>query len=119
MHGGVVNYNLGGKGAKSDQVYVLSLPAFHWFQANYSSAFPRGGHTCHATKTNQMILIGGTNPLYSRGYLGDGVGGEPSDPWEQGIAVFDMTALKFKDSYQAKSDPYEPPDVVLQFYRNR
>ena len=115
-----MNYILGPEGAKSDEVYILSLPAFRWFRANYTSNSPRGQHTCHATKTNQMILIGGTNPLYSRIFLGDGIGaGEPRDPWDQGIAVFDMTALKFKDSYEAKAGPYEPPYAIQQYYNSR
>lgn len=65
-------------------------------------------------------MIGGTNPLYSTKFLGDGVGaGEPRDPWNQGIAVFDMTALKFKDSYEAQAGPYESPDAIQQYYNSR
>ena len=99
---------------------MLSLPAFRWFRGDSTSDSPRGGHTCHATNTNQMIVIGGINPLYSREFLGDGEnGGEPQDPWEQGIAAFDMTTLQFKDSYQSGASPYEPPYAVQEYYRSR
>lgn len=104
----MVDYVLGPDGEKSDEVYVLSLPAFRWFRANYTSASPRLAHTCHATKTRQMVMIGGENPLHST-----------QDPWDQGIAVFDMTALKFKDSYQSSADPYEPPYAIQQYYNSR
>lgn len=77
-------------------------------------------HTCHATKTRQMIMIGGTNPLFSSSYYVDGdLGGEPQDPWDQGIGIFDMTSLQFKESYQARTDPYEPPYVIRQYYNSR
>lgn len=120
IHGGIVDLLMGPDGQKSDEVYVLSLPAFRWFRANYTSLSPRMAHTCHATKTRQMILVGGTNPLYSSDYNANGDrGGEPQDPWDQGIGVFDMTALEFKDSYQSNTDPYEPPSAIQQFYDNR
>lgn len=56
-----------------------------------------------------MIMIGGMNPLHD-------VGDQPQDPWDQGIAVFDMTALEFKDSYQSKAGAYEPPYAIRQYY---
>ena len=117
IHGGIVNYTWGSEGSKFDEVHVLSLPAFRWFRANYTSTSPREAHTCHATKTRQMIMLGGTNPLYSDAPGGDS--GRPRDPWDQGIAVFDMTALKFKDSYQSNADPYEPPYAIQQYYNKR
>lgn len=101
-------------------IYVLSLPAFRWFRANHTSDSPRIFHTCHATKTRQMIMIGGTNPLHSTFFDSNGdIGGEPQDPWDQGIAVFDMTALKFQNSYQFRASLYEPPYAVQQYYNNR
>lgn len=113
IHGGVINNVLGPQTANSDQVYILSLPSFRWFRANYTSANPRGGHTCHATNSSQMILIGGSDPTHSTSFLGDGdVQNAPSDPWTQGIGVFDMTALTFKASYQAKAAPYKTPDPI-------
>ncbi len=99
---------------------MLSLPAFRWFRANYTSTSPRVTHTCHATKNRQMIMIGGTNPLNSSDNRANGDrGGEPQDPWTQGIAVFDMTALELKDSYQSRADPYEPPYAIQQYYRSQ
>lgn len=112
MYGGVVDHIWGPNGEKFDEVYVLSLPAFRWFRANYTSAPPRYAHTCHATKTHQMIMVGGMNPLYD-------VSDQPQDPWDQGIAVFDMTALEFKDAYQSQADPYEPPYAIQQYYNSR
>lgn len=135
IHGGVVNDLLGSQASNSDQVYILSLPAFRWFRANYTASHSRGGytshsrgghtshsrggHTCHATNSSQIVMIGGQNPSYSQNILGDGDGSPiqaPPDPWNQGIGVFDMTTLSFKDSYKANAKAYETPDVIKKYY---
>ena len=115
MHGGVINNVFGSQASNSDQVYILSLPSFRWFRANYTSAYSRGGHTCHVTKS-QMIMIGGEDPTHCSRFLGDGDAIDaPADPWLQGIGVFDMNALRFKDSYQADARAYETSDVIKNY----
>lgn len=67
-----------------------------------------------------MIIIGGVDPTNDTGWIGAADGGdEPRDPWAQGIGIFDMTSLKFKDSYESKAKPYEPPEVIKSFYRDK
>lgn len=39
-----------------------------------------------------------------------------ADPTNHGIAVFDMTKLAFKNSYQADAPVYEPPEMVQRYY---
>ncbi len=39
-----------------------------------------------------------------------------ADPTNHGIAVFDMTNLVFKNSYQANAPVYEAPEVVQRYY---
>ena len=67
-----------------------------------------------------MIVIGGTNPIHMKT---DKVirekGDEPKDPWAQGIAVFDMTDMKFTNSYQTTADPYKLPRDIQQYYNTR
>lgn len=104
VHGGIVENT---EALDSDQMYILSLPSFRWFRANYTSTHLRALHTCHATDSNQMIIIGGYNPNAKP---------EKKDPWSQGIGVFDMTTLEFKDSYEAKAGPYKTPDVIKRYY---
>lgn len=94
---------------------MLSLPAFRWFRANSTSASPRDALTCHATKTRQMIIIGGPNPFNFTNNSDRPV----KDPWDHGLAVFDMTALEFRDSYHSEADPYEPSYVIQQWYDNQ
>lgn len=52
-----------------------------------------------------MIIIGGVDPDADPVGAADG-GDEPRDPWAAGIGIFDMTTLKFKDSYEFKAKPY-------------
>lgn len=100
-------------------MYILSIPAFRWFLAKYTPSIPRGGHTCHGTNTNQMILIGGVDPRnHTFELVNQDLGDiDPKDPWQQGIGVFDMNSLEFKTSYQAKADPYQPAEVIREYYK--
>lgn len=93
-----------------DELFILSLPAFRWFRASYSTSFfPRSSHTCHAAKsTNQMLMIGGLGHNDSDMTY--------ADPTNHGIAIFDMTKLAFKNSYQANAPVYEPPEMVQRYY---
>lgn len=101
-----------GSAPNSDQVYILSIPSFRWFKANYTSTDSRAGHTCHI-KNNQIIMIGGQNPSYKNQFNDNP---NSVDPWLQGIGVFDTKSLRFKDSYQANADAYETPEVIKQYY---
>lgn len=119
MYGGIINYELGPRTPNSDQVYILSLPAFQWFKAIYPPGSSRALHTCHTTNTNQMIIIGGVDPSNDTIFSGSAdSGSEPVDPWPEGIGIFDMTALKFKDSYEANAKQYETPELIKLFYND-
>lgn len=118
IHGGIQGGFGGPQNKDSDEVYVLSLPAFRWFRANYTSVSPRAGHTCHPAGNNQLILIGGSNPTQFVTNTMEAWNGT-ADPWPQGIGVFDMNALAWKDSYQSHAAKYTPADVIKQHYNLR
>lgn len=120
MYGGVINYNLGPNGESSDQVYVLSLPAFQWFKAIYPPTYSRALHTCHKTHTNQMIIVGGVDPRSDTRWVGEAdMRAEARDPWPEGIGIFDMTTLKFKNFYEANAKQYETPESIKGFYNDK
>ncbi|MCJ1424672.1 hypothetical protein MMC29_002560, partial [Sticta canariensis] len=112
IHGGFVNNVFDAPASNSDQVYILSIPSFRWFQANYTSTDSRAGHTCHI-KNSQIIMIGGQNPTYWNQPEKE----KSADRWLQGIGVFDIKSLRFKDSYQAKATAYRTPDFIKQYHR--
>ena len=98
-----------------DEVWVLALPAFRWFKAEYSARYPRYGHTCHIVGNRQMLTIGGLNAS----------GTDPVDAWfspdsfTQGIGVFDMTDMRWASSYDATAAPYAQPEVVRAWYNKK
>ena len=97
--------------AERDEVYILSLPAFAWFKANYTSVDPRIYHTCHVFG-NQMLSIGGLNPSFATSQDAR----NDTDPFWEGIKVFDMTALEWTNYYNASAAPYTPPETILHYY---
>lgn len=100
---------------KFDQIYVLSLPAFHWFKADYPAASPRIGHSCNVVGKRQMLTFGGVDP--SRGDLSDAWSFE--DPFEQSLGVFDMSSMRWTEGYDPDAEAYRSPEVVQARYQQR
>ncbi|KAK0638453.1 hypothetical protein B0T16DRAFT_421214 [Cercophora newfieldiana] len=88
--------------------YILSLPGFVWTKLSEPPAGPRAEQTCVAVGKRQVLSIGGTNP-----YLAQWT--DP-DPAPNGLLVFDMTAMAWRDSYDANAAAYEAPDAVQSWY---
>lgn len=40
-----------------------------------------------------------------------------TDPWQQGIGVFDMSAMQWTDGYDSTAAPYITPDMVKTYYQ--
>jgi len=88
--------------------YVLSLPGFVWTKMPDSPAGNRAEHTCVAVGKRQVLSIGGTN-VYTQQWT------EP-DPAPQGLHLFDVTAMKWSNSYSADAAAYESPEAVKNWY---
>ena len=118
MYGGNANPNITGNMTTAqisqfnafDEVYVLSLPAFAWFKANYTAVQSRQKHTCEVFR-RQMLSIGG----YST--TDNNLGHLSTDRFSQGLGIFDLTAMQWSDSYDTDAAPYQTPDVVKAWYR--
>lgn len=99
-----------------DEVFVLSLPSFHWFKADYNSEHPRHGLTCEHVGGGQVLTIGGLDTSLvgtAAGYEGPF---STVDPFEQGLAVFDLNTLSFTDSYTANRSDYNMSTLVQEYY---
>ena len=95
-----------------DEVYILSLPSFVWFKVNYTSSDPRIHHTCNIVGQRQMLSIGGINPSavnISAAY-------NNTDPYWEGIKVFDLTKLQWTNYYNANAAPYVSPSAIAAHY---
>jgi len=93
-----------------NDAYVLSLPGFVWTKLPDPPGGPRAEQSCVAVGNRQVLSIGGTNP-YSKQWT------DP-DPAPQGLLIFDMTAMQWKDSYDANAAAYESPEVIKGWYSN-
>ncbi|KAI1459324.1 hypothetical protein F4805DRAFT_77319 [Annulohypoxylon moriforme] len=96
----------------SSSVHILSLPGFVFFDANSPGA-PRADHGC-------AVVGGGKRQMLSYGGVDGGPGlRDPTmtlDPWKQGLGIYDMTELKWTDSYNPNAAEYESPSVVADWY---
>ncbi|KAL8727103.1 MAG: hypothetical protein Q9166_006290 [cf. Caloplaca sp. 2 TL-2023] len=116
------NSHLGSDAVPYDEIFILTLPAFRWFKKDFPPQHPRGGHTCNAVGGSQIISIGGFD-ANSKIFLGSyddiraSTFNSSTDPFAQGLGIFNMTSLTWADHYTANAPPYEQSDLVRTFYR--
>ena len=114
---------LGTVAVQYDTINILTLPAFHWLSVPYDPQNPRIKHTCNAVGGSQIVVIGGSdaNPKDVSGdfELITESEFESKDPFQQGLAIFDMHQLQFTDGFTAGGPAeYELSDAVKQIYAN-
>ena len=102
----------GPAGVQFDEVWVLSLPAFRWFKADYTAVSPRMGHTCHVVGHRQLLTIGGVDPMQTDLVT---VWKGP-DRFSQGLGIFDMSAMTWASYYNASAAGYVRPEAVKAWY---
>lgn len=110
---------LGSNAISLDEAFVLTLPGFRWIQASYPALHPRHGLTCNAVGGGQILTIGGVDT--SQGYSSDPYKATFStpDPFIQGLAVFSLNTLGWKDSYRSRPGPYTAAPTVQAYYRSK
>ena len=101
-----------------DEIFILTLPAFTWIKVDYPPNAPRHGLSCNAVGGSQIITIGGLdtkawNANASEGYLSPF---NTTDPFANGLNIFDMSTLGFASKYSANPPPYTQSDLVAGFY---
>lgn len=87
--------------------YVLSLPGFVWTKLPEPPAGPRAHQACVSVGKRQVLSIGGTNQQW-----------EDKDLAPQGLLLFDMTTLEWKDTFDAGVDQYARADAIKEWYSN-
>ena len=93
-----------------DEVYILSLPSFVWFKAEYNPIASRYAHTCHVVGAGQrqLLTIGGMDMKTANdsGY---------KDTFGQGLGIFDLTNLTWSTSYNLSAANYTTPQKIKQY----
>lgn len=112
--------DLGTKSVQFDQIYILTLPAFHWIKVDYSPTGTRHALTCHAVGGSQILTIGGLNSASTdssaRIYEGPF---KDKDKYTQGLAVFDLSTLEWKNEYTTNANQYTQSDLVRTYYAQK
>ncbi|KAK1961564.1 hypothetical protein LY78DRAFT_588434, partial [Colletotrichum sublineola] len=92
-----------------DDVYILSLPGFVWQRADVkaNNGTARSFMGCVLAGQRQMIVVGGK--VANKNAKG-------RDPFPQGLGIFDVTDLQWKDEYDAKAAEYDSPAIIKSWY---
>ncbi|KAK3292152.1 uncharacterized protein B0H64DRAFT_364844 [Chaetomium fimeti] len=85
--------------------YILSLPGFVWTKLPDPPGGARVGASCVRVGNRQVLSIGGSDGSQSE-----------ADPASQGLLLFDMTTLEWKDSYDAEAAAYERSKTIQDWY---
>ncbi|KAF9894123.1 hypothetical protein FE257_009096 [Aspergillus nanangensis] len=87
--------------ARTDDVYVLSLPSFTWVKLlSGDAAHARSTHRCVKAYPDQMWVVGGVKIA-------------PTDCLDDIISVFNLNTGKFQNTYDpTKYSEYKVPDMV-------
>lgn len=93
-------------------MHVLSLPGFVFSKADVPGT-PRADHACAVVGKGkrQMLSYGGVD-----GGPGLRSANITADPWKQGLGVFNMSEMKWTESYDPNATDYESPAAVRDWY---
>lgn len=111
--------NLGPAAIPYDEVYVLSLPSFNWFKADYLAENPRHAFSCNHIGGGQIVTVGGVNSttngpndLYKDVF-------NTQDQFVQGLSIFDLSTMTWSPNYSAAKAEYSPSDQIQQYYATK
>lgn len=113
------NNTLGDRATSYDAAYVLSLPSFNWFKADYTASNPRHGLTCEHIGGGQVLTIGGLDTSQddaSNQYSGVY---RTEDPFPQGLGIFDLSSMSFADAFEVNRTTYDYADAIGAYYQTR
>lgn len=113
------NNTLGDYATSFDAAYVLSLPSFNWFKADYVASNPRHALTCEHIGGGQVLTIGGLDTSQhdaSNQYRGVF---HTVDPFPQGLGIFDLSSMSFAESFEANRTTYDYADALSTYYQTR
>ncbi len=110
------NGGLGSGSIPYDEAFVLSLPSFRWFKADYPALHPRHGLTCNHLSGGQIVTIGGVDTTQNGPTsLYNGVF-NTQDPFPQGLGVFDLNMMGFRSNYTANQTTYTLNPDIQNYY---
>lgn len=108
VYGGTFNGDFSGEPPQLEDVWVLSMPSFEWFNVyngtnNTAAAGKREAHSCHAVAGRQMLVYGGRSKPQQN---------QTCD--KTGVFAFDMVDLAWQTEFKPAAGPYQVPDIVAK-----
>uniref|UniRef100_A0A8H7TNL8 Kelch repeat protein n=1 Tax=Bionectria ochroleuca TaxID=29856 RepID=A0A8H7TNL8_BIOOC len=94
-------------------IHILSLPGFVWTRASEEARSGRMQGTCVLAGKRQLLSIGGTEAIRDPDAWG------AADPEPQGLSVFDLSEVLWKEKYDANAAEYTTPNSIKAWYNNR
>ena len=110
--------NLGSAATPYDEIFILTLPAFTWVKVDYPPKSPRHALSCNAVGGSQIITIGGLDSASADAFSANVYQDvfNTSDPFANGLNIFDMSTLSFADKYTANPPPYTQSALIASVY---
>ena len=128
MYGGITAPG----GGYTDEVWVLSVPAFRWIAINDTNneerlsdpAAGRHGHTCTMWRDSQMIVLGG---IYARPAATPVTAVGTTHKWNVSVCdtvysplrLLDTSTYSWQKEYIPSGSPYSVPAVVSDIIGGR
>lgn len=103
-------------GADYGDVWVLSLPGFHWTKVRDDVDGKRNEHACVAVKSS-LLSFGGIEFVNEGGASNnEAEAWKTKDAFSRGIGIFDMNTLEWRESYNADAPDYRTHDRIKSWY---
>ncbi|KAH6689527.1 hypothetical protein F5X68DRAFT_274675 [Plectosphaerella plurivora] len=91
-------------------IHILSLPGFVWTKVS-ADATPRGAMGCAVVGNRQMLTVGGVDLSLKFWDLW-----RTKDSFSQGLGIFDMSKLSWRDAHDVNAAGYESPETIQSWY---
>ena len=110
---------LGPDAVPLDEAFVLTLPAFQWIKVSYPAASPRLGVQCTPVGGSQILTVGGADAAQNGPHDVYSDVFNSTDPFNQGLNIFDMNKLAFASTFSANPPEYTAATVIQEFYASK
>ena len=109
IYGGYYQEDISTNGAGTNEILLLTLPAFHWilvYPSYYGDDTRRvSGHKCQKVYEKHMVAYRGTN---FNGYCDN----DETLQKFQGMWIYDMSSLKWTTKVELEDQKYLVPEVL-------
>lgn len=93
-------------------MWILTMPGFKWFKASAAQLDKGRAFLSCAAVGRQLVVVGGVSEQSNKQWSVD-----QTDPWPQGVGVFDLTDMRWRGDFAPDAGDYDSPAVVQEWYK--